>query len=54
MTIVEAIVHTDVRGKQLNYVKIKNGNKEVLINVGNKTYEAVREVTTEKTETKPK
>lgn len=41
---VETIKHTDVRGKVLNYLKITNGEKQVLINIGDKTFETVSEV----------
>lgn len=37
----EAIKHTDVRGKEQLYIKISEGDKQVIINVGQKTYEAV-------------
>lgn len=38
---VEAISHTDVRGKELLYVKIE----DLVINVGKATYEAVKAIT---------
>ena len=41
---VTVIKHKDVRGKELNYLRIKNEYGEVLINVGNKTYEEVEKL----------
>lgn len=39
---VTPIKHTDVRGKELLYLKIKTEEGEVLINIGEKTYESIK------------
>lgn len=50
---VEAIKHTDVRGKTLNYVRVTNSKGEnYLIQVGDKTLKAIEELTKEGTEIK--
>lgn len=43
---VEAIAHADVKGKLQYYIKFthQDGTAPVLINVGQKTYESVREL----------
>lgn len=38
---VQAIKHKDVRGKEQLYLKIGNDENNVVINIGEKTYEAV-------------
>lgn len=37
----KAFEHANVMGKKLKYVRITNGTKEVLINVGEKTYNGI-------------
>jgi len=39
---VTAIEHADVRNKVLYYLKVEGGGETLLINVGQKTYSAVR------------
>lgn len=46
MKTVEAIQHKDVKGKTLHYILIKNQDKSVLINVGEKTYNSVKQLDT--------
>ena len=39
---VEVIKHKDVRGKELLYLKISNSRGEALLNIGQKTYDAIK------------
>lgn len=39
--VVQPIVHEDVRGNKLLYLKIQAASGEVLVNIGQKTYDAV-------------
>lgn len=41
---VKAIEHEDVRGKKLLYIKISNGINDLLINVGQKTYDTINDL----------
>lgn len=41
---VEALEHTDVRGHKLYYIKMTAGKNEHLINIGEKTYNKVKEL----------
>lgn len=50
----EAIEHTDVRGNVLKYLKITVGTKEVLINIGQKTFDSLKALTNEKLYTEEK
>lgn len=44
---VNVIKHKDVTGKEQLYLKIENENGQVLINIGQKTYDKVNELITE-------
>ena len=47
---IEVLEHTDVRGKILHYMKVKNNKgNDVLINIGEKTYNTVKALTEEET-----
>lgn len=39
---VVALAHKDVKGKELYYLKVVSGSQELIINVGQKTYETVK------------
>lgn len=41
MVHVEPIKHKDVRGKELLYLKLTNEGREVLINIGQRTFSDV-------------
>lgn len=41
---VEAIEHKDVRGNKLLYMKITKGKNELVINIGEKSFKALREL----------
>lgn len=42
MKLIEAITIKDIKDKDLYYIKITEGEKKVIINVGKKTYDAVK------------
>lgn len=42
--LVQVIEHSDVRGNKLLYLKINYKGKDVLINIGQKTHDAVKEL----------
>lgn len=44
MVTVKAVKHADIRGKELMYLVATNGTTEVVVNVGEKTYNAVKEL----------
>lgn len=51
----ELIEHSDVRGtKKLLYLKITVGIKDVFINIGIKTFNALKDLTNEKLHTEQK
>lgn len=42
--IVQAIEFADVRGNKLLYLKVQANGKEVLINIGEKTFNSIQEL----------
>lgn len=44
MKTIEAVAHKDIKGKELYYLVVKSDIKEVYVNVGVKTYKAVRDI----------
>lgn len=53
-TQVEVIKHKDVRGNELLYLRIVNGQNHVLINIGQKTFDGVNELLNPKQKEQPK
>lgn len=43
---IQAIKHTDVRGKELLYLKLTANGNDVLVNIGKKTFDAVEDMQT--------
>lgn len=41
---VQAIEHKDIKGRKLLYLKITQGEHEVYVNIGEKTYNSVKEL----------
>lgn len=50
---IQVINYKDVRGNQLKYLQIQVGEKNHLINIGNKTYDAVNNLLNEGQEKEP-
>lgn len=44
-----ALEHVDVRGKKLHYLKLTNGKDEIIINVGEGTYQKAKKLLDEET-----
>lgn len=42
--LVQALEHTDVRGNKLLYLKINYAGNDVLINIGKKTFDSIKEL----------
>lgn len=51
-TLVRAVEFTDVRGNKQKYIMIGDVSKQVIINVGEKTYEGVKKLMDEAIEEK--
>jgi len=51
---VKAVKHADIRGKEQTYVVIGDGEGKVVINVGEKTFNAVSKLTGNVKEVKEK
>lgn len=49
-TTVKAVRHVDVREKEQLYIIVEKGEKRIVINVGEKTYKAIKELTEETVE----
>lgn len=52
--LANAILHKDVRGKELYYLNLTNGEEGIVINVGKTTYENVQKLENKEPTVMPK